>query len=62
MNLRTKINESGKTLTHLAKRLNITRPTLYRIIENPNTATYEQAKILADELGMTKRETDDIFA
>ena len=61
MNLRTKIKDSGKSITHLASRLGITRPTMYRIIENPNVATYEQAKTLASELSLTKRETDDIF-
>lgn len=61
MNLRTKINESGKTVTHLAKKLSVSRPTLYKIINDPATATYDQAQTLASELGMTKRETDDIF-
>ena len=62
MNLRTKIKESGKTITHLANRLGITRPTMYRIMENPTVATYEQAKTLSSELNLTKKETDDIFA
>ncbi len=62
MNLRTKIDESGKTLTHLASRLGVSRPTLYRIIDNPACATYDQAKTLAEELRMTRKETDDIFS
>lgn len=62
MNLRAKIKAEGKTVTHLANRLNVSRPTVYRIIENPACATYDQAKTLAEELRMTKKETDDIFS
>ena len=61
-----KLNEfqksSGKTKTHLAKAISVSRPTIYKIFENPSIATYGQAEKLSDELGIEANEDrEDIF-
>lgn len=61
-----KLNEfqknSGKTKTHLAKTISVSRPTIYKIFANPSIATYGQAEMLCNELGIeAKKDREDIF-
>jgi len=54
--------ESGKTKTFLAKKLGISRPYLYKLMENPELCTYNQASILSEELEICKKtDRDTIF-
>lgn len=53
---------TGKTKTFLARRLNISRPSLYKIFKNPSNATFSQTEAICSELGIRlKSEKDDIF-
>lgn len=54
--------KSGKTKTHLAKAISVSRPTIYKIFANPSIATYGQAEKLSEELGIdTKEDRENIF-
>lgn len=52
---------SGKTKTHLAKKLDVSRPRLDYIFEHPETATWSQAEVLAKELSIKSEPKDKIF-
>lgn len=41
---------SGKSKTHLAKKLDCTRPVIYKIFDNPSRCTYSQVDVLCKEL------------
>lgn len=60
--LETYRKNCGKTKTFLAKKLGITRPTLYKLMENPEICTFAQVEILSQELNISTRlEQRDIF-
>lgn len=54
--------EAKKSKTALAKALHVTRPTLYKILKNPERATFEQACIICKEISISKEsEREHIF-
>ncbi len=56
------VNKAGKSKTHLAKALNVSRPTLYKILDKPETCTCGQADVLCSELNIRlKAEREQIF-
>ena len=59
--LNEKFIASGKTKTHLAHKMNVSRPRLDTILESPDTATVVQADILASELNLLSAEKKEIF-
>lgn len=52
--LNSAIKESGKTITHLAMKMGISRQTFYHKMENDDGFTAKEIKILCDELDITK--------
>ena len=56
-----KFNASGKTKTHLASKMNVSRPRLDTIFEEPETATVGQADVLSNELNLLAAEKREIF-
>lgn len=57
-----KLKKSGVPKAHLARALNVTRPTLYRLLEHPDTCTFSQADIIVKELHIDDAsEVDEIF-
>lgn len=60
--LEEKRKDSGKSKSFLAKRLNVSRPHLYKLLKNPELCTVGIANVLCDELDICKKaERDDIF-
>lgn len=55
-------SKSGKSKTHLGKKMNISRPTVYYLLAHPENCTYEQVEILCSELDIVKRaDRNEIF-
>jgi len=52
---------SGKSKTYIAKKANISRPRLNYIFKNPETATMQQANVIATEIGAKAVQKADIF-
>lgn len=52
---------SGKTKTFLADKINVSRPRLDAIFDNPMSATVSQADGLCKEFGIKKNDRDFIF-
>lgn len=54
--------KTGKTKTHLARKLNVSRPTIYYLLKHPERCTYEQVETLCKELEIVKKpDRNDIF-
>lgn len=53
--------ESGKTKKFLAEKMRVSRPRLYSIFKNPETATVFQGDILVFELNLNDDDRTDIF-
>lgn len=56
-----KFENSGKTKSHLSKKMKVSRPRLDKIFEVPETATVGQADVLSNELAINALEKKDIF-
>ena len=55
------LKKSGKKKAHIVEKTGVSRPRLETILENPETATYEQALILEDELSILPSDMGKIF-
>lgn len=56
-----KYKNSGKTKTHLSKKLGVSRPRLDSIFNDPETATVGQGEVFKAEFGLTEEEVKEIF-
>lgn len=53
---------SGKQTAYLCEKLHITRPVLYKILDNPARCTYNQVRVLCKEFQIEdENDIDDIF-
>lgn len=59
--LKEKIDESGKTMTHLANILGITREALYNKLAGESEFKISEMNALIRDLRLTKEERDQIF-
>ena len=59
--LRTAIDESGMTITALAKRMGISRESLYNKIDRKTEFTASEIGIVSDALRLTSESRDAIF-
>lgn len=59
--LRRKIDDSGMTVTSIAKKSGIVRETLYNRINNKGDFTASEIVSLTNVLNLTKAERDKIF-
>lgn len=60
--LEEKRKDSGKTKSFLAKKLGVSRPYLYKLMQHPETCTVGQAEAFCSELDIKKKnERDTIF-
>lgn len=56
------VRDSGKSKSHLAKKLNVSRPSVYYLLKHPENCTYSQVEILCKELTIVKKsDQDEIF-
>lgn len=59
--LRAKIRSRGSSVSQLAQTLGMDRGTLYRRLEEPEKFTLQELKNLAQGLGMSQGEVNEIF-
>ena len=59
--LKAKISESGKTMTFIARKLGISRESLYLKINNSHEFKASEIETLKNELSLTNKERDAIF-
>lgn len=59
--LEEKFEDSGKTKTHLSKKISVSRPRLNYIFKHPESATLDQADGLSKELSINATEKRKIF-
>lgn len=59
--LREKIQSSGKTLTHIASVMGLSREGLYNKLDGTTEFKLSEINSISKELGMTKNERDRIF-
>lgn len=59
--LASAINKSGLKKGFIAEHLGISRPTLYKRIDNPDKFTGEQARMLSKLLRLTEADRRKIF-
>ena len=59
--LNERIKASGITITHLAKRLDISRDALYNKLNGVTDFKVSEANVLFDELKLEKKEKEEIF-
>ena len=53
---------AGKTKSHLAKALKVSRTYVYKLLNSPENMTYGQAETMRKELNISSRqEMNDIF-
>lgn len=61
MTLEDAVKNSGKTVTHLCRRMGKSRPYVYKKIKNPEECTASEIKFFCEELRLTTSERDNIF-
>ena len=59
--LNERIKASGITITHLAKRLDISRDALYNKLNGVTDFKVSEANVLFHELKLEKKEKEEIF-
>ena len=59
--LKSRIDESGMTLTAIAQRLGMTRATLYKKINGTSEFKVSEIVLLCKAMHLTDRERDSIF-
>lgn len=59
--LRDTIDKSGKTITHIASVLGITREGLYNKLNGEVEFKLSEVQLLTEDLRLTTKERDDIF-
>ena len=56
------LKKTGKTKTHIAKVMKISRPYMYKLLANPQLCTVGQAEMICKELDIKKKsDRDNIF-
>ena len=59
--LRAAIDHSGLKIGYIADQMGISRPTLYKRLENPETLTGREAKILSKLLRLSENDRSRIL-
>lgn len=59
--LKTKIDDSGMTITAISKKSGIKRPSLYNKINGKTEFTATEIRDISSVLGLKKKEVSDIF-
>lgn len=59
--LNQKIKESGKTITHIANAVGITREAFYQKMSGKFDFKLSEVNALVDDLRLTREERDEIF-
>lgn len=59
--LKAKIIENGLNVEEFAKRIGMTRSSLYRKLRNPRRITIDDAERIKAELRMSNADASDIF-